>query len=318
MRSFKDTTMKFTQSDRQCLHCSAIILSGVLATGAARADTPIHETRAVAADAKIAIHNVKGAVHVSAWDQNRVQIDGTLGNGARPLQIGGDAHLLSIRVESASASSGWFGRGDSSMGPSVLDVHVPRSAALSVDVVNAPVSVDGVNGPEIDVNTVSGRVHLATRSDAVLVDSVSADVELTGSARKFEVQTVSGDVQAGTLSGNASAQTVSGDIVLRGGVLSKVDLGTVSGKVQVDATVAPAAAWKIETMSGDVRVGLPANTSAHIKADSFSGELHSDLGVSPSRGNDPGPHVDATLGAGGGTISIDSFSGDVRIERGGH
>ncbi|MEO7149981.1 MAG: DUF4097 family beta strand repeat-containing protein [Rhodanobacteraceae bacterium] len=289
----------------------------VFVGGAARADTPVHESRNVAADAKIAIHNVKGEVRVSGWDQNRVQIDGTLGSGARPLQIGGDAHLLTIRVESANPSSGWFGRGDSNMGPSMLDVHVPRTAALSVDVVSAPVSVEALSGPEIDINTVSGRVHLATRTDVVHVGSVSADVELAGSARKFDVQTVSGDVQAALLNGSANAQTVSGDIALRGGALTQVDLGTVSGKVQLDAGVAPAAAWKIETMSGDVRIGLPANASAQIKADTFSGDLHSDIGA-PTRGNGPGSHLGVKLGAGSGTISIDSFSGNVRIEHGTH
>lgn len=303
---------------RERLIQAGIALSLALTGGIARADTPIHEIRNVASDAKIAIHNVKGEVRVNGWDQNRVQIDGTLGSGAKPLQITGDEHLLTIRVESASASSGWFGGGDSNMGPSLLDVHVPRTAALSVDVVSAPVSVDGVNGPEVDINAVSGRVHLAIRSDAVHVGSVSGDVELTGNVRKLEVQTVSGDVQAATVTGSASAQTVSGDIVLRGGALTKADLGTVSGKVQLDAAIAPAAAWKIETMSGDVRVGLPANASAQIKADTFSGDLHSDFGNPTISSHGPGSHLGVKLGGGGGAISIDSFSGDVRVEREAH
>lgn len=294
---------------------AGIVLLLLFAGGITHADTPIHESRNVASDAKIAIHNVKGGVRVSGWDQNRVQIDGTLGSGAKPLQISGDTHLLTLRVEPANASSGWFGHDDSNMGPSVLDVRIPRSAALSVGVVSAPVSVEALSGPSVDINTVSGRVHLSTRSDAVHVGSVSGDVELAGSARKLEVQTVSGDVQAATLTGNASAQTVSGDIVLRAGALSKVDLGTVSGKVQIDAAVAPAAAWKIETMSGDVRVGLPTNTSAQVKADTFSGELHSDFGTPTMSSHGPGSHFGVKLGTGSGAVSIDSFSGDIKLDK---
>lgn len=287
----------------------------MLTSFAARADTPIHETRAVVPDASIVIHNVKGEVRVNGWNSNRVQIDGTLGSGAKPLQITGDANMLDIRIESSS-KSGWLGFGsDSEMAPSEINVHVPHAAALAVHVVSASVEVDGVDGRAVSVNTVSGRVHLGVRAGAVTVDSVSGDIDMQGSARTFDARTVSGDVQAATLTGRASAQTVSGDVLLHGGALDKVSLGTVSGRIQLDAAVAPEAAWKIDTMSGDVRLGLPQNASAQIKADTFSGGLHSDFGKTSSSEHGPGEHLGTKLGNGDGSITINSFSGDVHIER---
>src|SRR5581483_9073145 len=188
-------------------------------------------------DATVIIRNVKGNVRVTGWNQNRVQVDGTLGSGAKPLQITGDTRALEIKVESAGGS-GWFGNNDN-MGPTSLDVHVPHSAALEVHVVSAPVDIDGLNSRSITAGSVSGRVHLGVRAAAVKVDSVSGDVDLSGSARSFE------------------AQTVSGDVLLRAGSMNKVNLGTVSGRIQLDGAVAPDAAWKIDTMSGDVRLNLP-------------------------------------------------------------
>lgn len=287
-----------------------------LASAGAYADTPIHLTRDAAPDARIVIHNVKGEVRVSGWNQSRVQVDGTLGEGAKPLQITGNAHALEIRVEPAG-KSGWLGFSDGNMGSTVLDVHVPHAAALDVHVVSAPVAIGGMDGPTVTINTVSGRVHLDVHAGAVSVDSVSGDVVLEGATNGLDVQTVSGDVQAGILNGNITAQTVSGDLLLHGKALGKVTLGTVSGGIQIDGAVAAAGAWKVDTMSGDVRLALPGNTSAQIKAQTFSGDLRSDFGK-PVSERGPGEHLGIKLGSGDGNITINSFSGDVHIENGSH
>lgn len=316
----QDTTMysiSITRSIR--FSAGAIALLAALASTAALADTPIHLTHDAAPDAQIVIRNIKGEVRVSGWSQNRVQVDGTLGEGAKPLRISGDARALEIRVEPSGTKSNWFGfSSDNEMGPSVLDVHVPHAAALQVHVVSAPVDVAGVDGRSLGVNTVSGRVHLNVRAGAVKVDSVSGDVDLEGSANGLDVQTVSGDVQAATLNGNLTAQTVSGDLQLRGNALERVNLGTVSGTLQLDAALAPAANWKIDSMSGDVRLALPENTSAQIKADTFSGDLRSDFGKPYGSEHGPGEHLGAKLGNGNGDIVINTFSGDVHVERGSH
>ena len=302
-----------TNRYRQVRHAALALASLLLISAATvRAETPIHLSHDAAPDAHVVVRNVKGDVRVTGWNQNRVQVEGTLGRGAKPLEIRGDARALEIRVE---GDSGWMD-GDNDMGPTSLEVHVPHAAALEVHTVSAPVDIDGVDGRSIQVGTVSGRAHLGVRAGAVKVDSVSGDVDLAGSARSFDAQTVSGDVQAETLGGNANAQTVSGAVLLRGQVMGKVDLGTVSGRIQLDAAVAPDAAWKIDTMSGDVRLNVPADTSARIKADTFSGDLHSDFGKPSGSEYGPGEHLDANVGRGGGTITVNSFSGDVHIENG--
>lgn len=292
-------------------------LLAVLASAAANADTPIHLSRDAAPNAQIVISNVKGEVRVSGWNQNRIQVEGTLGDGARPLQISGGPQSLEIRVEPSGKSTKWFGfSSDNEMNPTVLDVHVPHAAALQVHVVSAPVDVTGMDGRALGVNTVSGRVHLNARVGTLKVDSVSGDVDFEGAANGMDVQTVSGDVQAATLNGNLTAQTVSGSLLLRGNTLDRVNLGTVSGRIQLDAALAPAASWKVDTMSGDVRLGIPENTSAQIKADTFSGDLHSDFGKPYGSEHGPGEHLGAKVGSGNGSIVINSFSGDVHINRG--
>jgi DUF4097 and DUF4098 domain-containing protein YvlB len=315
MKQVEDTAMsrEHPKIFWRTLLCSAALAGTTLA---ARADTPIHLRHDAAPDATVVIRNVKGDVRVTGWNQDRVQVEGNLGSGAKPLQITGDARAIEIKVEGAGGS-GWFGNSDN-MGPTSLEVRVPHAASLEVHTVSAPVDVDGMDGRSIQVGSVSGRVHLGVRAGSVRADTVSGDIDLAGTAHEFEAQTVSGDVQAATLGGNANAQTVSGAVLLRGGAMGKVNLGTVSGRIQLQAAVATDAAWKIDSMSGDVRLSLPTDASARIKADTFSGDLHSDFGKATGSDHGPGEHLDTRAGQGSGTITVNSFSGDVHIQGGMH
>src|SRR5262249_40480556 len=149
-----------------------------LSIGQALADTPINLTHDAAPDARVSISNVKGAVTVTAWDRNQVQVTGRLGDGAKPLAIEGGNGDLSIRVE-PQGKSGWFNwNSENSMGSTTLDVRVPKGSSLDVDVVSAPLSIDGIDGGTIKVNTVSGKARVNARAPQVDVDSVSGSVEL--------------------------------------------------------------------------------------------------------------------------------------------
>jgi DUF4097 and DUF4098 domain-containing protein YvlB len=71
----------------------------------------------------------------------------------------------------------------------------------------------------------------------------------------------------------------------------------------------------VDSMSGDVRLQLPANTSAKIHASSFSGDLNSDFGTPEKSERGPGSTLQAQLGNGHGSIHIETFSGDLRLSR---
>ena len=131
---------------------------------------------------RVSIGNIKGSVSVTGWDRNEVRVTGRLGDGAKPLEITGGDGSLSIKVE-AQGKSGWFGWGsDSAMGPSTLEVRVPRGASLDIDVVSAPLDVDGMDGGRIEINTVSGKARVNARTPSLSVNSVSGTVELAGHA----------------------------------------------------------------------------------------------------------------------------------------
>lgn len=286
-----------------------------LSIGQALADTPINLSHDALPNARVSISNVKGEVTVSAWDRNEVQVTGRLGEGAKPLAIEGSNSSMNIKVES-QGKSGWLNFGsDTSMGSSKLDVRVPRGASLDVEVVSAPMNIDGIDGGTIKVNTVSGKARINARSPNVDANAVSGSIELAGSADKVSLQTVSGDILAPNVGSEADLQTVSGRIRVNGGPWRKLNLSTVSGDVQLGGGLAPNGSFDVDSMSGDVQVQVPSNLSATIKASTFSGDLRSDFGTVQKGDHGPGSELHATAGSGSGKMNIETFSGDLRIRR---
>ncbi|QNK02707.1 DUF4097 family beta strand repeat-containing protein [Dyella telluris] len=286
-----------------------------LSIGQALADTPINLSHDALPNARVSISNIKGEVTVSAWDRNEVQVTGRLGEGAKPLAIEGSNSSMNIKVES-QGKSGWLNFGsDTSMGSSKLDVRVPRGASLDVEVVSAPMNIDGIDGGTIKVNTVSGKARINARSPNVDANAVSGSIELAGGADKVSLQTVSGDILAPNVGTEADLQTVSGRIRVNGGPWRKLNLSTVSGDVQLGGGLAPNGTFDVDSMSGDVQVQVPSNLSATIKASTFSGDLRSDFGNVQKGDHGPGSELRATAGNGSGKMNIETFSGDLRIRR---
>jgi hypothetical protein len=288
-----------------------------LCVGQALAGTPIQLRHDATPTARVSISNIAGTVNVTAWDRNEVQVGGELGDGAKPLAITGTAGNLSIKVE-PQGGSGWFNWGSNSrMEPTTLELHVPRAASLDVNVVSAPLVIDGLDGGSIEVQSVSGRSRINARTPSLKVNSVSGGIEQAGHATRAELRTVSGDILAPVLGGTVDLQTISGRIQANGGPWQQLTLSTVSGDVQLGGALAPGGSLDIDSMSGDVQLQLPADTAATLHASSFSGDLRSDFGKPTEAEHGPGSSLDVSLGdgSGRGKIKIETFSGDLRVRR---
>jgi hypothetical protein len=281
----------------------------------ALANTPIQLRHDATAKAKISISNVAGTVNVIAWDRSEVQVTGSLGDGTKPLAITGSNDHLEIKVEPQGGSH-WFNwGGDSRMGSTTLELHVPKAASLDINVVSAPLVIDGMDGGSIEVNTVSGKARINARTPSLTVDSVSGGIEQAGHAEKAELQTVSGEILAPSLGAHVELQTISGRIQASGGPWQKLSLSTVSGDVQLTGGLTTGGSIDVDSMSGDVQLQLPANTDASLHASSFSGNLRSDFGTPTQPEHGPGSALDTRLGNGQGKINIETFSGDLRVRR---
>lgn len=295
------------------LLCIALTLVAVPAL----ADTPIHQSHALDPDAELTVRNVSGAIIVHTWDRHEVRIAGTLGNNVRKLEVEGNAHKLEIEVKGPDDDSGWLNWGnDSSMGPTTLELTVPKSVNLALHTVSARIEADGLDGGEIDAKSVSGNITIKARSPDVDIDSVSGDVQLSGQAREIEITTVSGDIRAGQAGHEASTQSVSGDIHLGGGPLHEVDMESVSGDLFFDGALTDDAEADLHSMSGDIHLSLSTAPQAKLKATTFSGDIRSPWGKVNEPEYGPGAKLDTRIGSGNARITLKTFSGDVDIRQG--
>jgi DUF4097 and DUF4098 domain-containing protein YvlB len=285
--------------------------------GQVLADTPLDLNHPAAPSAHIDINNIKGKVTITAWDRNEVHVSGQLGDGAQPLSIEGSENNLSIKVQ-AQGHNGWLNwGGDKNMSDTTLDISVPRAASLKVNVVSSPLSIDGINGGDVEVNSVSGRVRIDAQTPAITVVTVSGNVAFSGQAQQAKLQTVSGDILAPSLGHTADLQTVSGHIQAAGGPWQQLNLSTVSGDVQLTGGLAAGGHMSVDSMSGDVQLQFPGALSSSVHASTFSGELRSDFGTPKQPEHGPGSTLDTVAGSGNGKISIETFSGDLRIRKAG-
>lgn len=282
------------------------------------AGTPINETRPLDALGSVEIDNVKGSIQVRVWDRPEVKIEGTLGDGVEKLLIEGDRQELSIKVRYPNRGSGigFLAGGDKSE-PSELKVTVPLRVKLDIDAVSASVDVNGVASRELKIDSVSGDVVVAGAPREAEIESVSGDLNLTLNSPKVSAQTVSGDLTLrGRLSGEVSVETVSGsvDVAAHESRLGKISGESVSGDLRVAAALSDGGEIGLKTVSGDVRLRLPANLSAVVRGESFSGDLSAPGAQIQRPKHGPGSSFEQRYGSGNGRIKMETFSGDAVLD----
>lgn len=292
-----------------------ILATGLLLALPALAGTPINETRPLASDGRVSVDNLKGEIIVRTWDRPEVRITGTLGEGVEKLLVEGGGDSLSIQVKYPRGGGGWFSRANTSE-PSQIEVTLPATAALDVDAVSARVDISGLRGGRLTVDSVSGEVRVRdSRLASVRIDSVSGDVDAGLESADISVDTVSGDIRLdGGAGDKLSVETVSGDASLRMGELQRVRMETVSGDLELAARLARGGSIVADSVSGSVRLRLPADTSASLAIETFSGGISSPVGQVQTERHGPGKRLQSRLGDGAGEVRVDAFSGDVRIE----
>lgn len=281
---------------------------------AATAAQTLNQSWAIANDASVEVHNVRGSVTVSAGAPGQAALSGELGVGSS-LMIGGNPQHLELRVES-DKDHGWFGdhgpRSDSN-----LVLKVPAGASLRLELVSADGRVAGIDGKTLNVECVSGKLTIESGAAQVDVESVSGDVAFTAThgdaSHRAHIQTVSGDIELNGASGRVKLETVSGSARARGAQVEEFEAGTVSGDVELAAALGKHGRVQANTMSGNIRTALAGNVSARFEAESFSGRIRSDFGVVKKPEYGPGSSLEATIGDGDAQVTAKSFSGNVDI-----
>ncbi|HEU4828133.1 MAG TPA: DUF4097 family beta strand repeat-containing protein [Gemmatimonadales bacterium] len=183
---------------------------------------------------------------------------------------------------------------------------------LVVDVAAADVTTSGTRG-RLLLDLGSGEVSVTDAQGDLTVDAGSGDVRLTNvRGEKLLLDTGSGTITGDQLvASSILLDTGSGDVSLDGVASPIIELDTGSGTVELGLS-SDIETLRLDSGSGDVILRAPASLGARFEAETGSGDISGTLVENLTRRED---RVFGTIGDGEGMISIDSGSGDVRLER---
>lgn len=171
------------------------------------------------------------------------------------------------------------------------------------------------------------RVACTSGSGDIRVDAARAErLELSTRYGAVHVRRAAGDIRAASDSGDVRLHDVRGAVEARSdyglvevdGILSALDAWSGSGSVRVHAREGSRveSGWELDSSYGNVVLEAPADLACVLDARTGYGKVACDFPVRIEGGKKGSEHVlKGTIGAGGGTLTLTSSSGDVVLRK---
>jgi DUF4097 and DUF4098 domain-containing protein YvlB len=227
-----------------------------------------------------------------------VAIRGVEGGTVRVRSLDGEALAEQFNVETGDGFLELRQRDQFSLGKLTLrigsapeiQVEVPHGATVLVETASAEVEASDLDGTK-RFRTASGELRLARFAGALEAETVSGDIDLDGQAPLELLM-----------------KSISGDVRVRVPKLKRLDMGTTSGDLWLDAELAGDGPFAIRSISGDATI--VGRTGFKVEAETITGDLSSEL--EHKRESMPGRKV-LIVGRPGPTLAFRSVSGDLQI-----
>ena len=275
-----------------------------------------HYSYAMQPGGRLSVENFNGAVEISGWDQNTIDVTGTKYAETADL-------LKAIKVE--VSVSGGVARVRSSRPGEVrgnmgvrYQIRAPRRTALD--------PVASSNG-RIAAADLEGPARLVTSNGAVSAARIRGDLNVTTSNGSVRVEDLDGGAQLTTSNGGIHCTRVRGTVQAR----------TSNGGVHVDLTGSKAGEpVRVETSNGgvDLRLGamssnpvhavtsnggitleMPAGANARVKAvTSAHARVSSDFDVR-REGPESRSRLEGQIGNGGALIELSTSNGGIHLKK---
>jgi hypothetical protein len=255
-----------------------------------------------------------GTLSVNIYS-GRVNVTGARGSSVR-IRGTADRDEISIRARTNSVRISMEHGGTRSGAD--LDITVPIGTRVVLEGFAAPFSVTGVRG-EVNIETLSGSIVVKDAQGRVSLESVSGDIEADGVRGDVSAESVNGMVSVRNVEGDIAAESVSGRITIAGASSSRVRAETVGGSLSYDGTIEPAGNYSFTTHSGSLTLAVPSNAGASVSLETFNGTVDSDFPVTLESGANRRAgesQFEFKIGDGRSRIVLETFNGNIRIQRG--
>ena len=201
-------------------------------------------------------------------------------------------------------------------------VEEPKRGILSSLFNNAEIGVSVRSPRDVDVELQTGSADVRVLGDvsSAIAKTGSGDLEFDDVRGDLEASSASGDVSTEKVGGDCAVKTASGDIRVMS-VAGELVANLVSGDLEVERAEGPVTAQsvsgdqhireittgevRLQSVSGDIYVGVRPGLRLYIDATSVSGEMSSELDTAD------GPPAEGPLVE----LRAKTVSGDVQIAR---
>jgi DUF4097 and DUF4098 domain-containing protein YvlB len=210
------------------------------------------------------------------------------------MRVAAGSGALAIEESNGSSLGGVIGRLLTGRGSIEVDVEleIPRGARLVMETISGDITAEGLRG-EQRINTTSGDLYLDDGGGTLRIETVSGD-SVIRAERPI----------------TARLQAISGDLALSAPLIEALRAQTVSGDVEVEGQLARGGEFRIETVSGDVSVGLLGDASFEVRG--ISSDISSDIDHRIEGRLDRRRLV---VGSGQPVVIFSSMSGDLAVRR---
>ena len=285
----------------------------------------INKSFKVGANGTLDVGNVSGDITVNEGGTDTIVVDAVKKFRGRDADAKDQFAKTQVTMEERGAGrlevKTVYDRSTHNMRTSVdYTITAPAGTTVYAHSVSGDVKVTNIKG-EVRAETVSGDVTATNTPGASLVKTVSGNATVSGvvSGNELRVSSISGDVTVtGAKVRSIDADSISGDVHMTSVTCDRATAKSISGDIDFGGGLAKSGHYEFKSQSGNIQVNLVGAPGFELDANSFSGNVRSDLPITlrageSMGGHGPGKKIHGTHGDGSAQLVLTSFSGDIVI-----
>ena len=148
------------------------------------------------------------------------------------------------------------------------------------------------------------KVEIETTNGSITCKERAADTEL---------ETTNGEIELTNCIGNVSAVTTNGAITAQCAT-PKAKFESTNGSLHLEIKLSEGGKLSAETTNGSIHLRVPKDVSASVSAETTNGKINADSFESSLSFNRRHTEANGKLGAGSGTIKLETTNGRIEID----
>ena len=224
-----------------------------------------HQTYNIAADGRVELDNINGAVHISSWDRNEVKVDAVKYADTQErlseakIEVNASSNHISIKTKYPEHDNTWNWGSHNNPASVEYTLTVPRKVRLDeINLINGSLDLAGVSG-EVQASCINGRLEARDLAGRTKLSTINGKLhasfaQLAG--QSVELSSVNGSV----------------DLTIPSDSNAEIEASTVSGGINNDFGLhVNNHQWVGHDLRGELGKG-----GTHIKLDNVNGhvEIH--------------------------------------------